>query len=35
VVQEVNDLMTAVPQIYEKLGAAGLKPAALNAVKMP
>jgi photosystem II stability/assembly factor-like uncharacterized protein len=35
VVQEVNDLTTAVPQIYEKLGAAGLKPAALNAVKMP
>jgi photosystem II stability/assembly factor-like uncharacterized protein len=35
VVQEVNDLMTAVPQIYEKLGAAGLKPAALSAVKMP
>jgi hypothetical protein len=35
VVQEVNDLITAVPQLYDKLGASGLKPAALTAVKMP
>ena len=34
-VQEVNDLIAAVPQIYDKLGAAGLKPAALTAIKMP
>ena len=34
-VQEVNDLMTAVPQIYDKLGASGLKPAALTTIKLP
>jgi photosystem II stability/assembly factor-like uncharacterized protein len=33
VVQEVNDLIAAVPQLYDKLGASGLKPAALAAVK--
>ena len=35
VVQEVNDLIAAVPQIYDKLGASGLKPATLTAIKMP
>jgi hypothetical protein len=35
VVQAVNDLIAAVPQLYEKLGASGLKPAALKAVVMP
>jgi hypothetical protein len=35
VVQEVNDLIAAVPQIYDKLGSSGLKPAALTAIKMP
>jgi len=35
VVQDVNDLITAVPQLYDKLGASGLKPTALTAVKMP
>jgi hypothetical protein len=35
VVQEVNDLMGAVPQLYEKLGAPGLKPTTLKPVTMP
>ena len=35
VVQEVNDLMGAVPQLYEKLGAPGLKPTPLKPVTMP
>jgi photosystem II stability/assembly factor-like uncharacterized protein len=35
VAQEVNDLIGAVPQLYEKLGANGLKPAALKAVAIP
>ncbi|HTM34029.1 MAG TPA: hypothetical protein VL263_22110 [Vicinamibacterales bacterium] len=34
VVQELNDLIAAVPQLYDKLGASGLKPAALKAVAM-
>ena len=33
VVQEVNELITAVPQLYDKLGASGLKPAALAPIK--
>ncbi len=32
VVQEVNDLIAAVPQLYDKLGASGLKPAALTPI---
>ncbi len=32
VVQETNDLMAAVPQLYDKLGASGLKPAALTPI---
>ena len=35
VVQEVNDLMAAVPLIYDKLGASGLKPVALTTIKLP
>ncbi len=35
VLQDLNGLMTAVPQLYDTLGATGLKPAALTAVKMP
>ena len=33
VVQEVNELIAAVPQIYDKLGASGLRPAALTPLK--
>ena len=33
IVQEVNDLITAVPQIYDKLGASGLKPGGLAPIK--
>ncbi len=32
VVQDTNDLIAAVPQLYEKLGASGLKPTALTAI---
>jgi hypothetical protein len=32
VVQETNDLIAAVPQLYEKLGASGLKPIAITAI---
>jgi hypothetical protein len=35
VAQEVNDLMGAIPQLYEKLGAPGLKPSSLKAIAMP
>ena len=35
VAQVVNDLIGAVPQLCEKLGANGLKPAALKAVTIP
>jgi hypothetical protein len=34
VVQEINDLIAAVPQLYDKLGASGLKPVALKPVAM-
>ena len=33
-VQETNDLIAAVPQLYEKLGASGLKPIALTAISL-
>ena len=33
-VQDTNDLIAAVPQLYEKLGASGLKPTALTAIAM-
>ena len=32
VVQDTNDLIAAVPQLYDKLGASGLKPTALTAI---
>ncbi|MEW6320668.1 MAG: glycosyl hydrolase [Acidobacteriota bacterium] len=35
VVQAVNDAIAAMPALYDKLGASGLKPAALTPVKMP
>ena len=31
-VQETNDLIAAVPQLYEKLGASGLKPTAITQI---
>lgn len=34
VVQEVNELIAAVPQLYDKLGASGLKPAGLTPIKL-
>jgi hypothetical protein len=35
VVQDVNDLIAAVPAFYEKVGAAGLKPTALKTIPPP
>ncbi|MDH4066520.1 MAG: hypothetical protein OEW19_19120, partial [Acidobacteriota bacterium] len=35
VVQEINDLIAALPQLYDTLGAPGLKPAALTAIRIP
>jgi len=35
IVQGVNELMNAVPQLYETLGAPGLKPASLKSLRVP
>jgi hypothetical protein len=34
-VQETNDLMAALPALYDKLGASGLKPTTLKPVRTP
>jgi hypothetical protein len=34
-VQETNDLMAALPALYDKLGAPGLKPTTLKPVRTP
>ncbi len=34
-VQETNDLIASVPALYDKLGAAGLKPASLKPITAP
>ena len=34
-IQETNDLIASVPALYDKLGAAGLKPASLKPITAP